>query len=113
MMKHITQIAAFFLFLISLLSCSQQAKEENLLNVYKQILIVRASEADSVAANMKVRNVLQQNGYTIESFKKEFIDVAKDNKDFFARLDSLRNSLNREYNQKVDSVRKNQPSPTQ
>ena len=112
-MKQIAKIAAFILLVCVFAGCSQQAKEDKLLNVYKQILIVRASESDSVVANEKVRNVLQKNGYTIETFKKEFIDVAKDNKDFFARLDSLRNSLNREYNQNVDSVRKNQTSPTQ
>jgi|GEM_PF-1610579 len=113
MNQFIKIIAIFILIICVSVSCSQQAKEDKLLNVYKQILIVRASEPDSVAANTKVRNVLQQNGYTLESFKKEFMDVAKDNKEFFARLDSLRNSLNREYNQKVDSVRKYQSSPTQ
>lgn len=112
-MKYYIKIAFPLLLLISFVSCSQNANEEKLLNVYKQILIVRANETDSLTANKEVRNVLQQNGYTIESFKKEFMDVAKDNKNFFIRLDSLRNSLNREYNQKVDSVKRNEQSPTQ
>ncbi|HOV91794.1 MAG TPA: hypothetical protein PLC04_01775 [Candidatus Kapabacteria bacterium] len=112
-MNHFIKITLSLVLMIFFAGCSQQAKEDKLLNVYKQILIVRASEPDSVAANTKVRNILQQNGYTLESFKKEFMDVAKDNKEFFARLDSLRNSLNREYNQKVDSIRKYQSSPTQ
>ncbi|HPD34072.1 MAG TPA: hypothetical protein P5545_05290 [Bacteroidota bacterium] len=112
-MKQITKIATILLLVCVCVGCSQKAKEEKLLNIYKQILIVRVSETDSSVANQKVRQILQNNGYTIETFKKEFIEVAKNNKNFFAQLDSLRNSLNREYNQKIDSVKKNQSSPIQ
>lgn len=112
-MNPYIKIALSLILLIFFASCSQNAKEEKLLNVYKQILIARTSESDSLKANEKVKQILDDNGYTLESFKQEFFNTAKDNKRFIMQLDSLRNSLNREYNQKVDSVRKNQSSPIQ
>jgi galactitol-specific phosphotransferase system IIB component len=112
-MKRTAGIIALILLSASLFACSQNQKDDKILKIYKEILIVRADENDSLIANNKVEKILKENGYTIASFKNEFYNAAKDNKDFIVRLDSLRNSLNKEYLHNVDSVKKLQKSSAQ
>jgi rubrerythrin len=91
---------------ITLTSCGSSDDKEKLLNVYKQILIARNSEQDSLKANEAVQKVLKKNGYTELQFRKEIFQMASSEKDFLPMIDSLRNYVKDEQKRILNSSKK-------
>jgi len=85
-----------FLFVICLFSCSNSTKinEEKFYDMYKEILLIRKENEDTTIANPQVRELYQKYNYPQEQFKYDFSELAKDNKTFARKIDSIRNVVN-------------------
>lgn len=94
-------------------ACSDEVNKDKFLQIYRQILITRTKTIDSLEANKRVLEILKQNNYDEESFKREFYYLAKNENGFLKIIDSMRNSITIEYKHKLDSAnranRKNHP----
>lgn len=79
-------------FIMFLFSCqSEQEKIDEYKNIYFDILMIREKEQDTAKANPLVRKLLNQHGYTDESFRKESMELyAKNPQAFTAVIDSVR-----------------------
>ena len=101
-MRYIIVILLATTFFIS--SCSDNAEQDKLFNVYKQILIARNSHSDSLEANKAVIDVLKMNGYTELQFRNEFLKMAMKEKSFMKMIDSLRTFMKIEQEKILDSA---------
>jgi hypothetical protein len=101
----------FFFILISFsflfFACGNSIDKEKFINTYREILITRAKFDDSLQANKAVLQVLQQNGYDLQTFQQDFIHLAKNENGFLILIDSMRNSITREHQLLLDSSKKN------
>ncbi len=72
-------------------SCQKETiNKEEFGEIYKEILITREIEPDSLEANRKVAKILENNGYTEEKFRKTFLELSQDRKDFVKFLSEIR-----------------------
>jgi len=104
-MRYIIIIFLATTFFLS--SCSDDSEQDKLFNVYKQILIARNSQTDSLEANKAVMEVLKKNGYTQNKFRDEFFQMAMKEKSFMRMIDSLRNYMKEEQEKILDSAGSN------
>lgn len=105
---HMKSILAALAFVL-IIACSDTDKNnDELISVYKEILIIRESESDTSIANSKVREAIQDHDMTMEQFKAEFFALAKDDDEFVKVLDSLRRSFNADIKILKDSIRKSE-----
>lgn len=96
MKKIVSFVVIIFGFILVQCSLFEDSKEE-FIETYKEILIVRYQEPDSAKANQLVKEIIEKNGFTEETFKQKFFEYAKDNPDEFrVILDSLRERIKRE-----------------
>lgn len=72
-----------------LTQCDRQT-EDRFIRTYRDILIIRELYPDTAVANPKVREILRQNGFTREEFRRVYIEMAKDPERFRRLIDSLR-----------------------
>lgn len=85
------------IFVVSLASCSKWSSDkENFVNAYKDIILVRATVADSAKANRDVEKIYKKYNYTKESFKRAYFIYAANQKEFLEMLDSARIRKERE-----------------
>ena len=77
-------------------SCQDNASEEHFMATYKGILLLRTKHSDTAVCNPKVREYLQQQGYSEASFGVEFLERSQDGKTFLMRIDSLRSKIRSE-----------------
>ncbi len=81
----------FFFAVIILVSCAEvEINKEEFGDIYKEILITREIEPDSLEANRKVEEILENNGYTEERFRKTFLKLSEDRKEFVKFLSDIR-----------------------
>ena len=73
-------------------SCSSgwSDDDERFVQTYTEILRIREQMPDTALANPKVREVIQNNGYTWESFRAAFTAYTAEAEKFRAMLDSAR-----------------------
>jgi hypothetical protein len=99
----------FFLILITFfcISCGIfEDKKVHFANTYRQILINRELAPDSLTASRNMLNILEKNGYDIDSFREQFSELAKDNPTEFAQmLDTMRAGIQKDI-QKIKSTKK-------
>ncbi len=82
------------IFMIGFVSCEDTSKSyDKFMNTYSEVLLTRELIKDSVVANTKVREILIRNGYTLNSFKEEMFNLAKDREAFKSGIDSLRSRI--------------------
>lgn len=93
------------LFVLLFYSCSSNNEKERFYNTYRQIAITRSEIPDTAIANKKVMEIIHQNGYTEEEFRKKFFELARSEKDFILIIDSLRNSVKNDYQKIIDSTK--------
>lgn len=99
-MKFILTLITAFSFLI--ISCNDSDDvNQRFLDTYREILIARETIADSVEANKRVMEIMDEHGYTQAEFQEEFFEIASDNEEMVRTIDSLRNYLK----SKADSIR--------
>ena len=74
-------------------SCSSgwSEEDERFVETYTEILRIREQTPDTTLANPRVREVIEKNGYTWESFRSTFSSYTADAEKFRAMLDSARN----------------------
>lgn len=77
--------------------------DENFLLAYKEILKIREAYPDTTVANAKVDAILKNYGYNLNSFTKEYYELAQNRENFITVLDSLRAIVQKE----VDSLQSN------
>lgn len=82
---------------LALGSCSSgwTEEDEQFVQTYTEILIVRERVPDTAVANPQVRDIIRNNGYTWESFQQEFADYTQEAEKFRRMLDSARNRAQR------------------
>lgn len=74
--------------------------DENFMNVYKEILIVREKFPDTSLANPKVRDIYLKYGYSEQSFRETYEHYAKTNPEHLLEMiDSVRSAA------KIDLVK--------
>lgn len=95
-----------------LFSCFDKTDDKkfyDILDTYKNILITRAEFQDTSIANPKILKILDRDGYTEPSFRKELFDlISADKEKYTLLLDSLKKSLRNDYineKAKYDSVK--------
>ena len=94
---------AILLSTLLLVSCEKETSfDENYVNAYRDILIVRELFSDTAVANPKVRNIIKEYGYNEASFAKKFQELASQNEKFIVFLDSLKQSVS---NMQYDSTK--------
>jgi hypothetical protein len=81
------------IYIISLLACSEKNKDR-FINTYKDVLIAREVNPDTSIGNAKVKDILRRYSYTEKSFKNEFFEFAKNQKEFITMIDSARSLMN-------------------
>ncbi len=90
----------FFLIIITIfcVSCGIfEDKKEHFANTYRLVLINRELEPDSLTASRKMLEILEQNGYDIDTFREQYSDLAKNNPtEFFRMLDTMRAGIQKE-----------------
>lgn len=90
----------FFLIIIAFffVSCGIfKDKKEHFAETYRQVLINRELVSDSLTASRKMLEILQQNGYDIDTFREEFSELAKNDPTGFTQmLDTMRVSVQKE-----------------
>lgn len=94
-----------FLFLVFvMLGCDYfKDDEENFIDAYKSILFVREKyKKDSVRAENEILKIYNKYGFTQQSFKEEFFEIAhEDTRRFYDLLDSIREKV------RVDMLKQN------
>ena len=81
----------FFSILLFVLSCSYWSDDKDkFINTYKEILIARQSILDTAKASQEVLKIYEKNGYTLESFKEDYFEYAKNPEEFIIMIDSAR-----------------------
>lgn len=82
---------------LSFFACGKkEADKTKFITVYKEILLTREMEKDSLKANEKVNEILKNNGYNMASFKVEFMKLAKNYDEFNKTIDSVRGVAQKE-----------------
>lgn len=92
MMKFILILITSFI----VLGCDYfRDSEENFVDAYKNILVAREKyKNDSLKAEKQIKKIYDEYGYTQESFKEEFFNIAhKDTRRFYDLLDSIREKV--------------------
>ena len=90
-------IFIIIIILFSFSSCDNQNDiDPNILETYKEILLVRESTKDTELANAKVQDILKKHNLTEAEFREILLVNMKDNKVFIKMIDSLRFSLQNE-----------------
>lgn len=85
-------------------------REDNFVDTYTQILIIRAKYPnDTAKANPMVRTVIEEYGYTQESFKSEYSMYAQDSKKFLTMLDSAKERAKREFSPAPEPIKTPEP----
>ncbi len=106
--ENMKKIVLVLLLLTGLASCTKEEVDtEKFLKTYKDILIIRESYADTAKANQKVRELMDERGYTESEFRKEFFKLMSE-EDNVRYLDSLRNSIRADID---DSTKTGKSSP--
>jgi hypothetical protein len=83
--------------LIALTACGPGESEKQCFSqTYQEILVVRELESDSLEANEKVRQVLEDHGFTEPEFRQLYFDLAEDRESFITMMDSIRARARRE-----------------
>jgi len=83
-----------FCAMLFLISCEQETTfDENYVNAYRDILIVRELFSDTAQANPKVRDIIKKYGYNEATFARKFQELANQNDKFIIFLDSLKQSV--------------------
>lgn len=86
--------------LIVLSGCGKWFKgnqpDEKLVRAYKEVLIIKELNNDSLKEMEMIKKVLSESGYTQNSFDKEISDLSKDQAKFGMFLDSVQQNLKRE-----------------
>ncbi len=80
----------FFLASCDLWEQVSGESKEKFIHTYKDIIIIREQYPDTLEANPKVDSLLNEKGYTQESFKEEYFNFAKDSREFIKMIDSAR-----------------------
>lgn len=90
----------FFLILIAFfcVSCGFfKDKKEHFAETYRQVLINRELISDSLTASRKMLEILEQNGYDLDTFREEFSELAKSDPSAFSQmLDTMRTGVQKE-----------------
>lgn len=92
-------IIAVLLLLPGLQSCSRRSEEQRFADTYREILIntEQYGATDSALAEKNMLKILEDEGYTLESFRETYIDLArKEPLVFMNMLDSVRQSVTNE-----------------
>ncbi|OYT14728.1 MAG: hypothetical protein B7C24_16755 [Bacteroidetes bacterium 4572_77] len=77
--------------LFFIVACDQDKLDnENFRAAYKEILIARETEADSLKANDLVKDILQEHGYSEEDFRIDYFALSQDRKAFIRLLGEIR-----------------------
>lgn len=88
------KILLIILSLTFAVSCSDNNESETkFFKTYREILVAREMYQDSSEANLKVEQIIQENGYTQQSFRQTFFELAEDKNRFTKMIDSVRNSI--------------------
>ncbi|MCX6156164.1 MAG: hypothetical protein NT007_18600 [Candidatus Kapabacteria bacterium] len=82
----------FWIILIGIFSaCSPSKKdEEKFLNTYREVLVIREKTLVPEIANVQVKKLLTDSGFTVEEFYKNFKYYSSNSEHFVSQLDSLR-----------------------
>jgi hypothetical protein len=97
-LKRVSFLISVLCIVFGLCNCepSSQTSTADFYDTYKSILIVREQFPDTSIANPKVRAMLVEAGYSEESFRQNFMELARDDKSFRTTIDSLRNAIRAE-----------------
>ena len=78
--------------------------KENFIEAYKNILIVREQfKKDSNQAQKMINGIYEEFGYTLESFKEEYFEIAQEHpKLFYSIIDSIRERAKKELHEMSD-----------
>lgn len=70
------------------LACSDNwsAKDEQFAKVYTEIVVARERFPEKKEADDKVAEILQQNGFSEDSFKQKFMEIGKENPEKLRRM---------------------------
>lgn len=82
-----------------LASCDMfKSDTEKFADTYRKVLINTAlNEKDSLKLMNELQRILEEDGYTMESFKDEFVKIANENpEEFMHILDTMRESVAKE-----------------
>ncbi len=93
------KIIIAFSLCFMLFACDSEGNvdKDKYLKVYKEILVVRESISDSIAANKEVQLILDKYKYTTKSFADETMKLMSQDKDLFNIIDSLRKEFREKY----------------
>lgn len=94
-MKNIILLSSIIATLL-LSSCDLfKSDTEKFADTYRKVLINTAlNENDSLKLMNELQRILEEDGYTMESFKDEFVKIANENPDEFMHiLDTMRESV--------------------
>lgn len=85
--------------------------EEDFISAYKEILLIREKyKNDSLKAEKEINKIYEEYGFTQESFKDAFFEIAhKDTRKFYNLLDSIREKVRQDLinkNKKKDEAKK-------
>ena len=71
---------------------------DDFINAYKNILVIREKfKNDSVKAEQEIQSIYEEFGFTAESFKEEYFNLANEKpRRFYELIDSIRESAKRE-----------------
>ena len=95
MKKNAFLFVALCVLMLIISACSnQKINEENFYEMYKEILIIRKENEDTVVANPLVRELYEKYDYTQEQFRIDFLELSKDSETFRKKIDSIRNVVN-------------------
>ncbi len=91
--KSVFILCAIFIFA----GCSDNSGDkENFINAYKDILITRVKYPDTLEANPHVLKIYKKYGFTQQTFKQMYFELADSPQDFLIILDSARERARRE-----------------
>ncbi len=96
-MKKITLFVGLFLC-FAITACNYfRSDSDRFAETYRRVLINREMCSDSLTANRKMLEILDEQGYNIDSFHKVYMELAKDKPDeFMSMLDTMRQSVAKE-----------------
>jgi hypothetical protein len=94
-------------FALIIIACEDsKINEEKFYDMYKEILIIRKENEDTTTANPLVKELYKKYNYPQEQFKKDYFELAQNNKTFIKKVDSIRTIVNNSNNTVKNNPRK-------